>query len=310
MTNFSRPAQFSYETAFSRNLGWVTEAEQHQLRRKRVAIGGLGGAGGIHLVTLARLGIGAFNLADFDTFDVVNFNRQAGATMATVGKSKVEVMAAAALDINPELDLKLFATGIQPDNVRAFFEGVDLYIDGLDYFAFETRQMVYRTLTELKIPAVSVGPLGMGAALINFLPGQMTFEEYFRWEGVSDFEKGLRFMVGLTPMMMQRTYIADVSRVSLGKRAGPSMGSACQLCAGVAATEALKILLKRGPVYAAPHAVHFDAYRNELVRTWRPWGNANPIQRLMLWFIRRTLARGALLKQLPPSASTPVGGNS
>ena len=46
---------FDYDTAFSRNLGWVTEAEQGLLRGKRVAIAGMGGVGGVHLLTLARL---------------------------------------------------------------------------------------------------------------------------------------------------------------------------------------------------------------------------------------------------------------
>ena len=221
----SAPAvEFEYEKAFSRNLGWVTEREQQTLRGARIAIGGLGGSGGIHLVTLARLGIGAFNIAYFDTFDLVNFNRQSGALMSTVGKPKIEVMRDTALDINPELDLRLFAQGIQPDNVREFFKDVDLYVDALDYFAFDTRQLVYKTLAELKIPAIIVAPLGIGVAMVNFLPGQMTFEEYFQWEGVSDVEKGLRFMVGLSPAMLQRTYLADASRVKLGQRAGPSIG--------------------------------------------------------------------------------------
>ena len=47
---------FSYDEAFSRNIGWVTEAEQQALRGKRVAIAGLGGVGGVHFLTLARLG--------------------------------------------------------------------------------------------------------------------------------------------------------------------------------------------------------------------------------------------------------------
>ena len=71
---------FDYDKAFSRNIGWVTEDEQQRLRRARVAVGGLGGVGGVHLLTLARLGIGAFSIADFDVFDIVNFNRQVGAT--------------------------------------------------------------------------------------------------------------------------------------------------------------------------------------------------------------------------------------
>jgi tRNA A37 threonylcarbamoyladenosine dehydratase len=57
---------FSYAQAFDRNIGWVTEPEQQLLRAKRIAIAGLGGVGGAHLLTLARLGIGGFHLADFD----------------------------------------------------------------------------------------------------------------------------------------------------------------------------------------------------------------------------------------------------
>jgi tRNA A37 threonylcarbamoyladenosine dehydratase len=46
---------FNYDKAFSRNIGWVTEAEQVKLRQSRIGIGGLGGVGGVHLLTLARL---------------------------------------------------------------------------------------------------------------------------------------------------------------------------------------------------------------------------------------------------------------
>jgi hypothetical protein len=67
----------------------------------------------------------------------------------------------------------------------------------------------------------------------------------------------------------------------------------CELCAGVAGTEALKILLGRGEVIAAPRGLHFDAYRNRLVRTWRPWGNRNPVQRLGLLLARRRFGNNA-----------------
>ena len=48
---------FRYDEAFARNIGWVTEAEQASLRGKRVAIAGVGGVGGVHLLSLARLGV-------------------------------------------------------------------------------------------------------------------------------------------------------------------------------------------------------------------------------------------------------------
>ena len=56
-------ASFDYQSAFSRNLGWLTKEEQTLLAGKRVAIAGAGGVGGEHAVTLARLGIQHFHLS-------------------------------------------------------------------------------------------------------------------------------------------------------------------------------------------------------------------------------------------------------
>jgi hypothetical protein len=66
---------------------------------------------------------------------------------------------------------------------------------------------------------------------------------------------------------------------------------ACEICAGVAGTQALKILLRRGKIVAAPYGLHFDAYRNKMVRTWRPGGNNNLLQRLILSVARRRFMR-------------------
>ena len=282
---------FSYSEAFSRNIGWVTEAEQEKLRHSRVAIAGLGGVGGSHLLTLSRLGIGAFHIADFDVFDWVNFNRQAGAGVSSVGQSKSEVMSALARDINPELALHIFSQGVTRENQSEFLDGVDLYVDGLDFFAFEARRAMFSACHERGIPAVTVAPLGMGAALLNFLPGGLSFEDYFHLDdSLDETDMALRFLMGLSPSMLQMGYLADPSRVDLSGHKGPSTAMACQLCAGVAATEVLKILLGRGKVYAAPWGVHFDAFKNKLRRTWRPGGNRNPLQRLAIAVARKRLA--------------------
>lgn len=282
---------FSYSQAFSRNIGWVTSEEQAQLRGKRVAIAGMGGVGGVHLLTLARLGIGAFHIADFDVFDIVNFNRQAGAAMSTLGQPKAEVMAAMARDINPEIDVKIFPQGVDSTNLAGFLAGVDVYIDGLDFFAFAARQATFAACAAARIPAITAAPLGMGTALLNFLPGQMSFEQYFGWGNRSDDEKAVRFLVGLAPAGLHRRALVDPSTVNLVERRGPSSVMGCQLCAGVAATEALKILLRRGKVLAAPHGFQFDAYRNKLVRTWRPGGNNHPMQKIALKIGMRQIAR-------------------
>ncbi|MHB9102498.1 MAG: ThiF family adenylyltransferase [Sulfuricella sp.] len=280
---------FTYDEAFSRNIGWLTRQEQQLLRHKRVAIAGLGGVGGIHLLTLCRLGIGKFHLAEFDTFDLANFNRQAGATVSTLGLGKLEVMIREARDINPEIEIKEFSNGVTTDNLDAFLDGVDIYVDGLDFFAFQARQQVFAACAAKGVPAVTAAPLGMGAAVLNFLPGGMSFNDYFRLDDGPEAEKPLRFLMGLAPARLQMGYLADPSTVDLANRKGPSTIMACQLCAGVAATEALKILLGRGPVRAAPKGYHFDAYRNKLALTWLPGGNRNPLQRLALALAKRKL---------------------
>jgi len=285
---------FSYEEAFGRNLGWVRPAEQQALRNKRVAIAGLGGVGGIHLLTLARLGVGKVHLAEFDLFDLPNFNRQVGASMSTLGRSKLDVLVGMARDINPEIEIRQFDKGVSSDNLPEFLAGVDLYVDGLDFFAFKAREQTFAACHAAGVPAVTAAPLGMGVALLNFLPGRMSFEEYFRVEGVSEAEKRVRFLVGLSPAMLQRGYLVDSSYIDFAHNRGPSTAMACQLCAGVAVTEALKILLNRGKVISAPVGLHFDAYTGKLRRTWRPGGNRNPLQRIAIAIARRQLEKMSL----------------
>ena len=111
------PFPYDYVAATSRNIGWLTGDEQAQVRQARVAIAGLGGVGGAHLLTLARLGVAKFHIADFDQFEVHNLNRQAGAFMSTLGARKVDAVAAMARDVNPESEVRTFADGVTAANL-------------------------------------------------------------------------------------------------------------------------------------------------------------------------------------------------
>lgn len=298
--------RFDYATAFSRNIGWLTPTEQALLRGRRIAIAGLGGVGGAHLLTLTRLGIGAFTIADFDHFELHNFNRQVGATLPNLQRPKLDAMAEAARNINPELDLRLFAEAIGSDNIERFLDDVDIYVDSLDFFAVEARRQVFAACARRGIPAITAAPLGMGTAVLTFLPGRMSFEEYFGLEGKPEREQLARFLIGLSPAMLQRGYLVDPSAVNFIERRGPSTPMACDLATGALASDVLKILLGRGKVYAAPWGTHFDAYRNKLVHTWRPGGNRHPLQRLALMVARRILSRSEKLSRPERAAPLPV----
>jgi hypothetical protein len=154
--------------------------------------------------------------------------------------------------------------------------------------------MTFAACERKGIPVVTAAPLGLGAALLVFAPGSMPFEDYFGFaECTTETEMAIRFMVGLSPAMLQRGYVADMSKVRLAEHKGPSCIAACQLCAGVAAVEVLKLLLKRDGVKLAPWGSQFDGYRMCYVKTWRPWGYRNPLQKLMTFLVKTQLARTA-----------------
>jgi hypothetical protein len=97
-------------------------------------------------------------------------------------------------------------------------------------------------------------------------------------------EKFVAFIIGMTPASTHRSY-ANLAYLDFENHTAPSTGIACQLAAGVAATEVLKILLRRGRIYAAPYYHQFDAFLGRLVRKRLIAGNRHPLQRLKRrWF--------------------------
>jgi hypothetical protein len=129
----------------------------------------------------------------------------------------------------------------------------------------------------------------MGVSLLAFDPRGMAFEDYFKLEGHERQEQFARFIAGLSPAMLQRRYLVSPEAVNFVEQRGPSTVMACELCAGVMATSVLKVVLGRGSLKFAPWAMQFDAYRQRLGFTWRPFGNANPLQQILLMLIRPRL---------------------
>ena len=276
----SGPRAWSYEEAFSRNLGLVTPEEQQKLRRSTVAIPGMGGVGGIHLMTLVRQGVGRFRIADVDTFEVANSNRQYGAEIDTLGRVKAEVMAEKARAVNPEVILDVLPEPIGARNVGRFLEGVDVVLDGIDFFSFDVRRVLFREAQERGIWAITAGPIGFSTAWLVFDPRGMRFDDYFDFhDGMAPLDQFAAFAMGLAPRGTHFSYI-DLSYVDRRTARGPSSCLACNLAAAVAAVETIKILLGRKTLRPVPHYAQFDAYRGLLRQGRLLWGNRGPLQRL------------------------------
>lgn len=285
-------ASFDYNTAFSRNIGWLTPNEQQVIKSKKVAVAGCGGVGAEYIVTLARLGIEQFNIADFDEYEVHNFNRQAGAFMSTVNVPKAEAMYKVAKDINPDARVNSFDSGVTAENVDSFLDGVDAYVDGLDFFALEARIMVYQKCLEKNIPVFISAPIGMGAAMLNFTPNSMTYDDYFNFSSVKTLEEKLvLFMIGLSPSLIQMKYLVYPEGANFSAQKTPSTIMGVKLCAGVVAANVLKYVLNRGDIICAPRAMHFDAYLNKNVHTHCRQGNKGPMQRLKYAIAKKKLIK-------------------
>jgi molybdopterin/thiamine biosynthesis adenylyltransferase/nitroreductase len=299
--------KFTYDAAFERNVGWLTEAEQLALRGMRIALAGMGGVGGVHMITLARLGVGAFNIADFDRFDIPNFNRQYGCNVNTIGLVKSDVMEEMALAVNPELRIRRFDEGVTDENLEQFLHDVDLFVDGFDFNVIEMRRKTYRRCRELGIPVVCAGPIGMGVSLLAFDPKGMSFDEYFGMEGAGEFEQLIRFMTGLVPKPLPLSYLSDPMRLNLVAKTATSVGAACQLCAGAAAITALKFLLRRGEIKPVPYAFQYDIFSNRLVVTKVRGGlNGARWRRRMARMVPETIERMRAIP-LPPATFVPEG---
>jgi len=296
-------AAWSYEDAFVRNRGLITAEEQQRLRNCRVAIAGMGGIGGIDLVTLARLGIGQFTIADPDVFEASNTNRQYGAARSTLGRSKADVLAEVVRDINPEIDLRVFHEPIGHDNAAEFLRDADLFIDAIDFFNIDARRLLFRMAASKEIYAITAGPVGFSGIWIVFDPSGMSFDRYFDLsDQLSPLEKVIAFGVGVAPKATQRSYM-DLAELDPSSHAGPSSSLACHIAGGAAACEAIKILLGRGCVKCAPFYHQFDPFLGRLAVGRLYFGNRHPWQRFKRWWLARFFAaKGFNASKAVPSA--------
>jgi hypothetical protein len=128
-----RPS-FSYDELVTRNAGFVTPAEQAKLRDGRVFVCGVGGMGGAAIQSLVRAGVGHFALADMDTFEVSNLNRQLFATLDTVGQPKVDATRAAMMRLNPDIGLTTFAAE-WVERLDEILPAYQIVINGMDDLA-------------------------------------------------------------------------------------------------------------------------------------------------------------------------------
>jgi adenylyltransferase/sulfurtransferase len=126
---------------------------QEKLLAARVLIVGLGGLGSPVAMYLAAAGVGHLILADFDTVDLSNLQRQIAHTTDRIGQSKVESTTKTLRALNPDVNITSVIEVLDADKLKYQVAKVDVVVDCCDNFA--TRFAVNAACVATKVPLVS-----------------------------------------------------------------------------------------------------------------------------------------------------------
>ncbi len=148
----------------------VGEAGQVKLLSAKVLLLGAGGLGSPAALYLAAAGVGTLGVVDADVVDASNLQRQIAHATSRVGKPKVESMAAAIADLNPDVKVVQHRERLTSANVDRLFEPYDLVVDGCDNFP--TRYLVNDASVFHAKPVVHGSIFRFDGQVTTFIPGK------------------------------------------------------------------------------------------------------------------------------------------
>jgi molybdopterin-synthase adenylyltransferase len=126
---------------------------QQKICASSALVVGAGGLGSPAAMYLASAGVGHIILADNDTVDITNLQRQIMHTTDRVGMSKVESGANALTAINPTIRITSLNKRLEEEALIDTIKQVNVVLDCSDNFV--TRQAVNAACVALKVPLVS-----------------------------------------------------------------------------------------------------------------------------------------------------------
>ncbi|TBU96315.1 molybdopterin-synthase adenylyltransferase MoeB [Phytopseudomonas dryadis] len=149
-------------------LPQVDIAGQLRLKGSRALIVGLGGLGSPVALYLAAAGVGELHLADFDTVELSNLQRQIAHDTPGIGQRKVDSMLARLAALNPTIALRAHRQALDAGSLAAAVAAVDLVLDCSDNFA--TREAVNAACVAARRPLVSGAAIRLEGQLSVFDP--------------------------------------------------------------------------------------------------------------------------------------------
>lgn len=125
---------------------------QRKLKSSSILLIGTGGLGSPAAMYLAAAGVGRIGLVDFDVVDFSNLQRQIIHGTSRLDTLKVESARDRLVDINPDIEVKIYNEVFCSENAMQIASGYDLIVDGTDNFP--TRYLVNDVCVFLGIPNI------------------------------------------------------------------------------------------------------------------------------------------------------------
>ena len=225
----------------------LTDEGIDALSKPVVAVGGLGGIGGVMFLAMVRLGIKRFRLSENGVFDPPDMNRQVGAYESTMGKPKLDVYVKLAKDINPDIELELVPEGLYAENLEAFLKGSDVYVGIIDVEkGDDVKAKTPELLKKFNIPLFTCGAIGFGTVMINHHPQGMMPDEF--WNLVNAQSKSRGVLPSVMSERFQKTTIERIDKTAAetGKYATTSIGA--NMAGTLMASEVTAYLLRDTPL--------------------------------------------------------------
>jgi molybdopterin/thiamine biosynthesis adenylyltransferase len=258
---------FDYEVFTTRNIGFVTAAEQARLRDGAVFVAGVGGMGGACLASLARAGVGRLGFADIDVFEVSNLNRQVFANLDTVGEEKAAASAAALKRINPDVELEVLGrewTARLPDIAKRYAT----IVNGCDDVAATVH--LYRVARQNGATVIDAYASPLPSVTV-VRPNAPVPEERLRyptrgkaWDALTDAERRGAFLKEIEYVMTHSSSASHVdlqaaAEMAAGKRSRMSFAPMVITAGNLMAYEALQLVMGR-PSHTDHRGWFFNPY--------------------------------------------------
>ncbi len=143
-------------------------AGQQRLLQSRVLILGLGGLGCPAALYLAAAGVGSLLLADGDTVELGNLQRQIAHGDADIGRNKAASAAAAIGALNPGVAVEVIPRHLAEADLSILVRRVDLVVDATDNYP--ARFALNRACIAAAVPLVSAAAVRTEGQISVFDP--------------------------------------------------------------------------------------------------------------------------------------------